>query len=262
MEKNYWFIFQGNNLLLQKQGGDNAVYVVPFGAEPPIPLPDGCVSLSLPALNGEKCRAFDCASTENAGDGYEFMPLRASYNVLPQAFYQIAGKAAELIYWDKNTRFCGCCGAPLMLASPISKHCPKCGNEVWPQLAVAAIVLVRKPNDEVLLVHAHNLRGHYYGLVAGFVETGETLEDCVRREVMEETAIHIKNLHYFGSQSWPYPCGLMIGFYADYDGGEVRLQRNEIACGGWFDRHKLPPLPGRVSIARRMIDAWLQDKLE
>lgn len=258
----YWFVFQGNRLLLQKAKGRDTAYAVPFSVHPPMPLPEGGEPIPLPLLNGARCSAFETAKADGVDMNYEFMPLRASYDVLPQAFYQIAGKAAELIYWDKNTRFCGCCGAPLMLASPISKHCPKCGNEVWPQLAVAAIVLVRKPSDEVLLVHAHNLRGHYYGLVAGFVETGETLEDCVRREVMEETAIHIKNLHYFGSQSWPYPCGLMIGFYADYDGGEVRLQRNEIACGGWFDRHKLPPLPGRVSIARRMIDAWLQDKLE
>lgn len=111
------------------------------------------------------------------------------------------------------------------------------------------------------MVHAHNLRGKYYGLVAGFVETGETLEECVRRELMEETGVTVKNIRYFGSQPWPYPCGLMIGFYADYVEGDLHLQRSEIAYGGWFNRDKLPDIPGKVSMARMLIDAWLEGRL-
>lgn len=137
--------------------------------------------------------------------------LRASYDVLPRELYLKAGKGAEILYWDKNTKFCGVCGAPMKLHTDISKRCTNCGKEVWPQLATAIIVLVRR-GDSILLVHAHNLRGKYYGLVAGFVETGETLEECVRRELMEETGVTVKNIRYFGSQPWPYPCGLMIGF--------------------------------------------------
>jgi NAD+ diphosphatase len=111
--------------------------------------------------------------------------------------------------------------------------------------------------DEVLLVHAHNFRGTFYGLVAGFVETGETLEECVRREVWEETHLCIRNIRYFASQPWPYPSGLMVGFTAEYESGELKLQRSELAGGGWFRRDKLPEIPGPVSLARRLLDDWL-----
>ena len=96
-----------------------------------------------------------------------------------------------------------------------------------------------------------------YGLVAGFVETGETLEEAVHREVKEETGIKITNLRYFSSQPWPYPCGLMVGFNADYVEGEIHLQRSELAKGGWFRKDNLPTIPEKLSIARKLIDAWL-----
>lgn len=118
----------------------------------------------------------------------------------------------------------------------------KLRKEVWPQLATAVIVLVRR-GDEVLLVHARNFRGDFFGLVAGFVETGETLEEAVHREVLEETGITIDNLQYFGSQPWPYPCGLMVGFRADYVSGDIHLQRSELSKGAWFHRDNLPQIP-------------------
>ena len=146
----------------------------------------------------------------------------------------------------------------------ISKRCTECGKELWPQLATAVIVRITrqsnlngKPAEEVLLVHANNFRRPYYGLVAGFVETGETLEDAVRREVREETSLEIRNIRYFGSQPWPYPCGLMVGFTADYASGEISLQRSELSNGGWFTRDNMPAIPGKASIARRLIDDWL-----
>jgi NAD+ diphosphatase len=146
----------------------------------------------------------------------------------------------------------------MKLHTDISKRCEHCGKEVWPQLATAIIVLVRKGN-EVLLVHANNFRTDFYGLVAGFVETGETLEEAVHREVMEETGLHIKNLRYFGSQPWPYPCGLMVGFTADYDSGKIHLQRSELSKGSWFDKDHLPHIPEKLSVARKLIDAWLEE---
>ena len=139
----------------------------------------------------------------------------------------------------------------------ISKRCTQCGKEVWPQLATAVIVLIHR-GDEVLLVHAKNFKSDFYGLVAGFVETGETLEEAVHREVMEETGIKIKNVTYFSSQPWPYPSGLMVGFNADYVSGELRLQRSELSKGGWFSKNNLPTIPEKLSIARMLIDAWLE----
>jgi NAD+ diphosphatase len=118
-------------------------------------------------------------------------------------------------------------------------------------------VLIRRGADEVLLARGRNFRSDFYGLVAGFVETGETLEEAVRREVKEETGINIKNIRYFGSQPWPYPCGLMVGFNAEYESGELHLQREELQKAGWFDRNHLPNLPEKLSIARQLIDHWL-----
>ena len=141
----------------------------------------------------------------------------------------------------------------------ISKKCTECGKEIWPQLATAVIVLIHK-GDEVLLVRAKNFRTDFYGLVAGFVETGETLEEAVAREAFEETGVRINNIRYFGSQPWPYPCGLMVGFNADYVSGDIHLQKSEIAKGGWFKRDNLPTIPEKLSIARMLLDAWLDEK--
>ena len=109
-----------------------------------------------------------------------------------------------------------------------------------------------------MLVHAKNFRGDYYGLVAGFVETGETLEECVEREVMEETGLKIKNIKYFASQAWPYPCGLMVGFTAEYESGEIKLQASELSAGNFFTKENMPNIPGKVSLARMLIDHWLE----
>ena len=146
----------------------------------------------------------------------------------------------------------------MKLHTDISKRCTCCGKEVWPQLATAIIVLIHK-DDEVLLVHARNFRGDFFGLVAGFVETGETLEEAVEREVREETGLSIKNIRYFASQPWPYPCGLMVGFHADYAGGDIHLQRSELSKGGWFKKDNLPHIPEKMSIARKLIDSWLEE---
>lgn len=189
----------------------------------------------------------------------QMMGLRKTFDVLSPEMYQLAGKCAELVYWDQNSKYCGCCGAPMKWHTEISKHCTECGKELWPQLQTAIIVRVtRNGGDEVLLVHAHNFRGHFYGLVAGFVETGETLEECVKREVWEETHLHIKNIRYFASQPWPYPAGLMVGFTAEYESGELKLQREELGGGGWFARDKLPEIPNRSSLARWLIDDWIK----
>ena len=191
--------------------------------------------------------------------GLETMGLRESWNVLPPAFYHLAGKASELLYWDSNTRYCGVCGGPMKRTTTISKQCTHCGKEVWPQVSPAIIVRIRR-DDKILLVHAKNFRRkEMFGLVAGFVETGETLEDCVKREVKEEVGLTITNIQYFGSQAWPYPCGIMIGFTADYVSGELHLQEEELSRAGWFDREHMPQIPDKMSIARELIDNYIKE---
>ncbi|MBR2863610.1 MAG: NAD(+) diphosphatase, partial [Bacteroidaceae bacterium] len=194
-------------------------------------------------------------------EGFKMVGLREAFDLLPTHIYNMAGKAAEILYWDANTKFCGVCGAPMKLHTDISKRCINCGKEVWPALAVAIIVAVsRNEGMELLMVQSRNFRGNYYGLVAGFVETGETLEECVQREVEEETGIRVKNICYVASQPWPYPSGLMVGFTAEYAGGELALQHSELKKGGWFSADSLPPIPGKVSLARLLIDRWLEGK--
>lgn len=242
-----YFVFCQSDLVLEKTTDG---YRIP--TEPPTELKPWTTVMNV---DGEKAYRIDLPLLGN--ENYEMCGLRQSYYKLSEEEYLKAGKCHELLYWDQNTKYCGVCGGLMKFHTDISKRCEQCGKEVWPQLATAVIVLVRK-GDEVLLVHANNFRTDFYGLVAGFVETGETLEEAVHREVMEETGLHIKNLKYFASQPWPYPCGLMVGFTADYDGGKIHLQRSELSKGAWFDKDHLPHIPEKLSIARHLIDDWLE----
>jgi NAD+ diphosphatase len=242
-----YFVFCQSDLVLEKTTDG---YRIP--TEPPMELKPWTTIMNV---DGEKAYRIDLPLLGN--ESYEMCGLRQSYYKLSEEEYLKAGKCHELLYWDQNTKYCGVCGGLMKFHTDISKRCEHCGKEVWPQLATAVIVLVRK-GDEVLLVHANNFRTDFYGLVAGFVETGETLEEAVHREVMEETGLHIKNLKYFASQPWPYPCGLMVGFTADYDGGKIHLQRSELSKGAWFDKDHLPHIPEKLSIARHLIDDWLE----
>ena len=198
------------------------------------------------------------SNQEELPAGYQWVDLRESFHVLPERVYRQAGKASELLYFDRQHQYCGICGAPMEWASAISKRCTQCGEELWPKLSTAIIVLVRK-GEEALLVKAKNFRRDYYGLVAGFVETGETLEECVAREVMEETGLRIANIRYFGSQPWPYPMGLMIGFQADYVEGDIALRDGELREAAFFRRDNIPAIPGKMSMARMLIDDWLSE---
>lgn len=262
--KKLFFIFSKSDLLLEKQ--DDGTYAVPYYEELPVEIkPWTHVMTVSPLENGTEVRALNIdfpnqlkVTNDNLSrHGHEFMGLRQCFYNISRDLYLKAGKCHELLYWDKNSKFCGVCGAPMRMETEISKRCTECGKEVWPQLSTAVIVLIQR-GDEVLLVHAKNFKGDYYGLVAGFVETGETLEEAVCREVKEETGLTISNIQYFASQPWPYPCGLMVGFTADYESGELLLQQAELSKGNWFRYDKMPTVPKKLSIARRLIDAWLQ----
>lgn len=264
-----WFIFCKDEILLEKSNegllsdaiSENGTIpcTVPKGDEPPIKLKEWqTIHNVAPMPDGTEVKTVRIDAPITDMEGYEMCPLRQSYYRLPHELYLKAGKCQEILYWDSNTKYCGVCGAPMKLETDISKRCTGCGKEVWPLLATAVIVLIHKGDDDVLLVRGKNFRSDFYGLVAGFVETGETLEEAVKREVAEEVGLVINNIRYFGSQPWPYPCGLMVGFNADYVSGEIKLQTEEIAKGGWFNRNSLPKIPEKLSIARMLIDNWLK----
>lgn len=256
MERKYWFVFCKGDLLLEKTSDGR--YTIPYQEEAPTALKEWTNVHTITPFGDDDVRTYTIDRPVTDNPRYEMCGLRATYNKLPHELYQIAGKCQEILYWDANTRFCGVCGGPMKMHTEISKRCTHCGKEIWPLLATAIIVLIRR-EDKVLLVHARNFRGKFFGLVAGFVETGETLEEAVVREVHEEVGIKIKNIRYFASQPWPYPCGLMVGFTADYVSGDLHLQRSELDDAGWFDRDHLPPVPDKMSIARQLIDSWLEE---
>ena len=250
----YYFVFCKDDILLEKQA--DGTYTIPLQEEPPIALKPWTAMLNVSLLYNKEVKAYSIEMPVT-DERYEMCPLRQSYYKLPETLYLKAGKCAELLYWDKNTKYCGVCGGQMHFHTDISKRCEHCGKEVWPQLATAIIVRITRGTDEVLLARGRNFRGDFYGLIAGFVETGETLEEAVVREVQEETGLSIRNIRYFSSQPWPYPSGLMVGFTAEYDGGTIHVQREELKNVAWFRRDHLPKLPEKLSIARKLIDDWI-----
>lgn len=256
-----WCLFYNDQLLIVKGEGEayrlptetETIHFVPASAGQPVH------TVTLP--DGRQVKACALAEPVPATERHLMTGLRASYEYLPLADYLAAGKAAQILYWDTHSRYCPVCGSRTEQQTDIMKKCPRCGHELYPPIATAIIVLVRK-GDEILLVHARNFRGTFHGLVAGFLEAGETLEQCVEREVMEETGLRIKNIRYFQSQPWPYPSGLMVGFMADYESGTIKLQDEELTAGAFYRRDNLPEIPRKLSIARKLIDAWLENRLD
>lgn len=186
--------------------------------------------------------------------------LRETWGMMPEKQYAAAAKGIELLNWNSEERFCARDGVRLERYSEISKRCPRCGSEYFPRLNPAVVVLVKR-GEEALLVHARTLRNPVMALVAGFVETGESLEECVRREVREETSLEIKAIRYYGSQSWPFPHQLMVGFIAEYESGELEFADGELTEGGFFTRENPPAIPSRPSLSRMIIDAWVKGEI-
>lgn len=249
----WWFVFYKDQLLLEKQ---KDAFTVPYGQSSPIAPPQGTTVHEVTTLNGRPCKAFAIEQPIEENSVYTLTGLRAAYDSIPLEQYQAAGKAFEILHWDRNSRYCPACGTRMEQREAIMKKCPTCANEMYPAISTAIIVLIRK-EDSILLVRARNFKGTFHGLVAGFLETGETLEECVHREVREETGLEVKNITYFDNQPWPYPSGLMVGFVADYAGGEIKLQQEELSEAAFYTRDNLPEIPRKLSLARKLIDSWL-----
>jgi NAD+ diphosphatase len=186
--------------------------------------------------------------------------VRDLYGRIPDEDVAIAAFAVRIIASAKATRFCGRCGTK---TGPVfferAKRCPACGLVVYPRISPAIIVLITR-GEEILLARSPRFPGGMHSVIAGFVESGETLEHAVHREVKEEVGIAVKNLRYFASEPWPFPDSLMIGFVAEYAAGEIEIDNNEIVSAGWFSRDALPPLPASMSISRALIDGWMEHR--
>ena len=253
-----WFVFFKDQLLLKKGYTDKGEIKYSVSIEPPLTPEAGSNIHEVFPPNGKQVRAFALEQPVAETDEWVMIGLRASYDYISPDEYRSAGKAFQILYWDEHSHFCPVCGTAMEHQTPIMKKCPNCGNEMYPPVSTAIIVLIRK-GDEILLVHARNFRGTFYGLVAGFLEAGETLEECVEREVFEETGLKVKNITYFSNQPWPYPSGLMVGFIADYESGEIKLQEDELTAAAFYSKDNLPEIPRKLSIARRLIDWWMEN---
>jgi NAD+ diphosphatase len=185
--------------------------------------------------------------------GWRPMPLRAAMMQFPEPLLTLAGRAAQVLEWDRAHRFCGVCGTPTAPHErDRARTCPACGHTAYPRISPAMMALVWR-DREILLARAPQFAKGMYSALAGFVEPGESIEECVHREVAEEVGVQVRHLRYYGSQSWPFPHSLMIAFTAEWTGGEIVPQPGEIEEAAWFAIDALPGIPPRFSISGHLI---------
>lgn len=249
----YWILRCEHRLLTTADSAPGRIF--PSGPASAFGHPKN--ALHIGELHGCPCYAADVESLP-AIPGGEATPLRAIFQLAGAETFALAGRATQLLDWQNNHRFCGKCGTPtVMKASETAMQCPACGLLAYPRISPAVMVLVRD-GDRLLLARSPHFKPGVFSALAGFVEPGETLEECAAREVREEVGIAIANLRYFHSQPWPFPNSLMVAFFADYAGGTITPDPNEIEAADWFQLDALPLLPEPVSISRRLIEAARQ----
>jgi NAD+ diphosphatase len=256
-EKAFWFIFRGREILLKLNNNPGVIpKLVNFGE---LGL-SGIREQYLGALEGTHCYSVELPGDTQVPDGMKFVDLRQAYSEMSEKCFALVNKAVQIMEWDRTNQFCSRCGTKtLRKPEERGKECPNCGELFYPRISPAVIVLIRK-GKEILLARSPNFPPDMYSLIAGFVEPGESAEAAVVREIREEVGIEVKNITYFGTQAWPFPNSLMIGFTAEYDSGDIQPDGFEIEDAKWFSVENLPVLPGKISIARKLIDSFLKEE--
>ena len=254
-----WFAFRGSELLVRM---DDKAARVPRGTEwkalrAALEIPAGDPH-AVGEVDGEPAWAVELEAGTEPPDGLVFQGLRRLWGVLGETDWRIAGRAVQIVEWDRTHRFCGRCGTPTeRQATERVRTCPQCGLQQYPRVSPAVITLI-EDGDRLLLARSPHFAKGVYSTLAGFVEPGESLEETVAREVREEVGVELKDIRYFGSQPWPFPHSMMIGFTANYAGGEIVPQEGEIEDARWFTVDTLPLLPAPLSIARALVDDFLR----
>lgn len=258
-EPAWWFVFHGHRLLVNLSTPAPHLPFIPTLTEWDIPVKRW---QHLGQFEGVHCYSAECEETAVAPAGWQFMGLRQLFGQLPEQWMKVAGRAVQMMAWDRDHQFCGRCGTPTTTATDRAKVCPACDTRAYPRLSPAVIMLVQK-EDKLLLAHGSRQPAGMFSVLAGFVEPGETLEETVQREVKEEVGLEVTNIRYFGSQPWPFPNSLMLGFICDYAGGEICLEDNEIEEAGWYTAAdvrsgKIFVPPAEISIAGQLIQWFVQ----
>jgi NAD+ diphosphatase len=250
-----WFLFHGDRLLVESQGDEVAIPRWASTEEAGL-LP--VRTQFLGTLDGTPCYSGELAE-EVEPKGTSFRPLRPLLGVLPEEMFSLAGRAFQVMDWDRTSRFCGKCGGRTdPMEGERGRVCAGCGLHFFPRVSPAVIVAVVR-DGKILLAQSRRFPSAFYSVLAGFVEPGETFEECVHREIREEVGIEVENIRYFGSQPWPFPHSLMVGFTASFAGGNLVLEEKEIVQAGWFGPEEVLPLriPRHGTIARRLIEGFL-----
>ena len=256
-EKALWFIFRGRDILLKVRKNPGAIPKIRDLGEFGLPA---VREQYLGILEGTHCYSVELPADTKAPEGMEFVDLRQAHSEISEGCFELVNKAVQVMEWDRTNQFCSRCGTKtLQKPGERGKECPACGELFYPRISPAVIVLIRK-GHEILLARSPNFPQGMYSLVAGFIEPGESAEAAVAREVWEEVGIKIKNISYFGTQAWPFPNSLMIGFTAEYDSEDIRPDGFEIEDAKWFSPEELPVLPGKISISRKLIDHFLGEE--
>ena len=202
-------------------------------------------------FNIGKCYIVECEDIKRLPMNFQIISLYQLGQIVDEEIFLIAGRANHLLNWDNSHKYCSRCGSPnINKEDERAKVCTKCGTVTYPVICPAIIVAITR-GDEILLAHNKNFEDNMYSIIAGFVDAGEDLESTVKREVLEEVGIKIKNIKYYGNQTWAFPNSLMIGFFAEYESGEIKVDGKEILDAAWFKKDNLPNLPKKMSIARK-----------
>ncbi len=253
------FVFHQNQLLVNS---DNPVNPIPaFQDVDPFHFKITSQHL-IGYWNNKTCFGLDIEQAELLPPKFHFQPLRqAALHLLSPDIFYLAGRASQILEWDKTHQFCSRCGSVVKASETERvKICPNCKLLFYPRISPSMIVAVTK-EDKILLARSPHFTEKVYSILAGFVEPGESAEETVHREVQEEVGIKIKNLKYHHSQPWPFSNSLMLGYTAEYDSGEIVIDGVEIEDAGWFSRDNLPPLPTPISISRKLIDMFINKQL-
>jgi NAD+ diphosphatase len=245
----HWYVVRSGEVLIGAEGG-------PLFGEPPIGASEEPIIVGQ--LGQHPVWAMGVGGDVEAPAGSQWVGLLTLASQVPEDRWALAGRAVQLVEWSRTSRFCGRC-ATATIPSPgeRARRCPDCGLLAYPRLAPAVITLVER-GGEALLAHGRNFGIPMYSCLAGFVEPGETLEEAVHREVAEEVGVTLGEVRYFGSQPWPFPHQLMIGFTATWASGDIKIDEIEIDDAGWFTPDAMPMIPPGMSISRLLIDDWLE----
>jgi len=240
------FAFVEGQLLIVEQAEGHGLAPQPWSLFEPLHP----VRHYLGQLDGIDCWAF---ALNEPPPGFKRSPLRAAMMQFGDPLMGVAGRAAQVLEWDRAHRYCGVCGTPTELqATERSRKCPACGHTAYPRLSPAMMTLVWRDGQVLLARSPHYVPGVYSAL-AGFVEAGESLEECIHREVAEEVNVQVTDLRYYGSQSWPFPHSLMVAYTARWVSGEIVKQEGEIEDAQWYALDALPKIPPRFSISGHLI---------